>query len=124
MGDMVACPLCKGVFPISEGDASLIDDRKPVAYHGCKTACGAILVSSQMFSTTVPSAGAAPGAADGLLEDAIAAAGFGSVGEGLIAAYQDEALEDTQHFRGRFQVIDQATGEPVSTLEVRVRSTQ
>ena len=33
MGDMVSCPLCKGIFPISEGDASLIDDGKPVAYH-------------------------------------------------------------------------------------------
>lgn len=54
-GDMVSCPLCKGVFPISQGDPSLIDDGKPVAYHGCKVACGATLISSQIFTTTVPS---------------------------------------------------------------------
>lgn len=121
MGDMVACPLCKGVFPISEGDASLTDDGKPVAYHGCKVACGAILIASQMFTTTVRSSGVAHGAESNATDDA-AMAGFGSVGEGLLAAYQDEELENTQDFRGRFQVLDQATGEPVSALNVRVRS--
>ena len=118
MGDMVSCPLCKGIFPISEGDASLIDDGKPVAYHGCKVACGAMLISSQMFTTTVPSSGAAPGAGEQAGEH-----GFGSIGSGLIAGYQDEPLDDTERFRGRFQVLDQQTGEPVSALDARVRST-
>lgn len=118
MGDMVSCPLCKGIFPISEGDASLTDDGKPVAYHGCKVACGAILVSSQMFTTTVPSSGAAPGAGEGAMEQ-----GFGSIGAGLIASYQDEPLADAERFRGRFRVLDQTTGEPVSAMEARVRST-
>ena len=119
---MVSCPLCKGIFPISQGDASLIDDGKPVAYHGCKVACGATLISSQMFTTTVPSNGAAPGAGDGADEGAIEQ-GYGAIGAGLIAGYQDEPLDDSERFRGRFQVLDQETGEPVSAIEARVRST-
>jgi uncharacterized Zn-binding protein involved in type VI secretion len=89
MGDMVSCPRCKGVFPISQGDAGLIDYGKPVAYHGCKVACGATLIASQHFSTTVPSSGAAPAA-----EESAMAQGFGGIGAGLIASYQDEALDD------------------------------
>lgn len=94
-GDMVSCPLCKGVFPISQGDPSLIDDGKPVAYHGCKVACGATLISSQIFTTTVPSSGAAPDAANGTMGRAI-----GAIGSGLSAGYHDEALPDTRRFRG------------------------
>src|SRR5438067_1440208 len=32
VGDMTSCPRCKGVFPIAQGDASLTDDGKAVAY--------------------------------------------------------------------------------------------
>lgn len=59
VGDMVACPRCKGIFPISQGDNSLKDDGRAVAYHGCKVACGAVLISSQMLTNTVPSSGGA-----------------------------------------------------------------
>lgn len=117
-GDMVSCPLCKGVFPIIQGDPSLTDDGNPVAYHGCKVACGATLISSQIFTTTVPSSGTASGNRDGTMAQTV-----GAIGAGLSAGYQDEALADTQRFRGRFQVIDQATGKPVSGIETRVRST-
>lgn len=118
MGDMVSCPLCKGIFPIIQGDSSLIDDGKPVAYHGCKVACGATLISSQIFTTTVPSNGASPGA-----RDSAHGPGFGSIGAGLLASYQNEWLENSGRFRGRFQVLDQDTGRPVSAIEARVRST-
>ncbi len=89
-----------------------------MAYLGCKVACGVILVSSQKFTTTVQSSGAAPGAGEGAIEQ-----GFGSIGAGLIASYQDEPLDDAERFRGRFQVLDQDTGQPVSAIEARVRST-
>jgi uncharacterized Zn-binding protein involved in type VI secretion len=116
-GDMVSCPLCKGVFPIIQGHVGLTDDDKPVAYHGCKVACGATLISSQTFTTIEPLSGAVPGAGEGPI-----AQGFGSVGAGLIAGYQDEPLDNAQRFRGRFQLLDQATGEPLSGVEARVRS--
>lgn len=123
IGDMVACPRCKGIFPISQGDASLTEDGKPVAYHGCKVACGASLISSQQLTTTDPSGGPGQGAAGGATDGALRK-GFGDIGSGLAAGYQDEALDDTgERFRGRFQVLDLTSGEPVTGQSVRVRST-
>jgi hypothetical protein len=119
VGDMVACPRCKGVFPISQGDSSLMDDGKAVAYHGCKVACGATLISSQMMTTTEPSGGAGRGvmASDSLV-------GLGAIAETLAAGYQDESVDDKgQRFKGRFQVIDSTSGEPLVGQPVRVRST-
>lgn len=121
VGDLVACPRCKGVFPISQGDPSTLDEGKAVAYQGCKVACGASLISSQVHTIIEPS-GVASGAAGGS-PAAVLANGFGAIGAGLIAGYQDEPLDDTgQRFRGRFQVLDQSSGEPVAGQAVRVRS--
>lgn len=123
VGDMVACPRCKGMFPISQGDASLIDDGHAVAYHGCKVACGALLISSQQFTLTAPSSGAASGSAISEMSGAILQ-GFGAIGAGLAGTYHDEAInEENVRFRGRFQVVDATTGEPVKSQAVRVRST-
>jgi hypothetical protein len=120
---MVSCPRCKGVFPISQGDPSLVDDGHAVAYHGCKVACGATLISSQMTTLTEPSGGAGQGAA-GAVAGAALARGFGSIGATRAAGYQDEALDKAaQRFRGRFQIVDRATGEPVVGEPVRLRST-
>ena len=123
VGDMVSCPRCKGVFPISQGDPSLIDDGHAVAYHGCKVACGATLISSQMMTLTEPSGGAGQGAAGAAAGGALPR-GFGSVGATKAAGYQDEAVGKEGHrFRGRFQVVDRSTGEPVAGQRVRLRST-
>lgn len=122
IGDMVACPRCKGVFPISQGDASLVDEGMAVAYHGCKVACGATLISSQMFTLTTPSAGAAPGA-DSSATPIDLLQGFGVIAPGLVSKYHDEPLDTRARFRGRFQVVDALTREPVSGQAVRVRST-
>lgn len=46
VGDMVACPLCKGIFPIVEGDTGCTINGMPIAFHGHETACGAKLISS------------------------------------------------------------------------------
>lgn len=53
VGDKVTCPK-KGhgsTTIITTGDLTFIIDGKPVAYHGCKTACGATLISSQAVTT-------------------------------------------------------------------------
>lgn len=118
IGDMVSCPRCGGVFPISQGDPGLIDDGKSVAYHGCKTACGATLISSQNFTITTPLSGTPLGT-----KDTRVANGFGPIGADLIAGYHDQQLDKAQRFRGRFQVLDQGSGAPVSGIETRVRST-
>jgi uncharacterized Zn-binding protein involved in type VI secretion len=123
VGDMVSCPRCRGVFPIAEGDQSMVDDGKAVAYPGCKTACGATLIASQMFSFTEPSSGAGKGASSSTASDTLLQ-GFGHVSAGLASAYEEEqAKAGGAQFRGRFQLVDATTGEPVRNHAVRVRST-
>lgn len=122
VGDMATCPRCKGVFPIAEGDASLIDDGHAVAYDGCKTACGATLVSSQMLTWTEPERGAAQGQGGG--DSGTLREGFGRITSSLASTYQDEpGKAGAGRFRGRFQLVDATTGEPVSGQAIRVRST-
>lgn len=118
VGDMVSCRRCKGVYPIVQGDPSWIVDGQPVAYHGCKTACGASLIGGQTLTHTLPSGGGAPQLA-GLLTDA-----FADIGNNLAASYQNELIDEVQQrFRGRFQVVDASTGEPIREMAARVRST-
>ena len=124
VGDMVACPRCKGIFPIAQGDTSLVDDGKAVAYAGCKTACGATLISSQMLTHTTPSAGAALGSSNSA-SPTLLAPGFGMVDVGLASRYHDEPADDnSERYRGRFQLIDATTGGPIPNQAVRLRSTE
>ena len=117
MRDMVACPKCRGVFPIVQGDQSSIMDGAPVAYHGCKTGCGASLISSQIRTLTEPSSGAAVGAASAAMER------FGAVGAGMAAGYEEEALGGADgRFQGRFQLVSIDEAAPISGQLVRVRS--
>jgi len=51
-GDLCACPIPgHGVCKIAEGDPKVLIDGIPVAFHGHKTDCGAVLMS------TVPDSG-------------------------------------------------------------------
>ena len=114
---MVACPLCKSVFPIAQGDQSNIIDGAPVAYNGCKTACGATLISSQLMTLTNPSSGSALGAFGTALER------FGTVGAGMAAAYEEEPLDGEEKlFQGRFQLVSAEDGKPIQGEAVSVRS--
>lgn len=46
IGDIVTCPKCKGRHQIVEGEPTCKDDGIPIALHGHKTSCGAMLISS------------------------------------------------------------------------------
>lgn len=46
-GDLVACPQCKGNFPIAEGSSKMSANGRGVALEGMKTTCGAELIASQ-----------------------------------------------------------------------------
>jgi uncharacterized Zn-binding protein involved in type VI secretion len=87
VGDRVYCPKKgHGTTVIVTGDITMVIDGKAVAYHGCKTSCGAMLISSQAV-TTVEFAGRA---------GAVSAT---SSGEGAIGRLSDapvrEALDAT-----------------------------
>lgn len=123
VGDMVSCPRCRGVFPIAQGDNGFRTEGRAVAYEGCKTACGAVLISSQTRSRTTPVDAGAP-ALSGRDSPSNLLAGFGLVSKTLAGRYQDEpAGTGTERFRGRFQLVDAITGEPVRNQTVRIRST-
>lgn len=123
VGDMVSCPRCKGVFPIAQGDNGFRTEGRAVAYDGCKTACGAVLISSQTLSRTAP-VDAAASAVSGGDSPANLLAGFGLISKTLAGRYQDEpAGTGMEGFRGRFQLVDAITGEPVRSQTVRIRST-
>lgn len=52
VGDKVYCPKKgHGTTVIVTGDNTMVIDGKAVAYHGCKTSCGATLISSQMVTS-------------------------------------------------------------------------
>ena len=46
MGDKISCPI-HGSGTIASGDTTMIVDGKPVARHGDKTSCGALLIAGQ-----------------------------------------------------------------------------
>ncbi|EPF69291.1 hypothetical protein GCM10025882_10530 [Acinetobacter gyllenbergii] len=104
-GYMVACPKCKGVFPITQGENSFIlPDGRAVALANMKTACGASLLPSQYLVIVDPSSP------------------FSSY---LIGNPNDEDAEtvaapEHQNYSGRFQIVDQKTGEPIAHRRVRV----
>lgn len=53
VGDTVSCPLQGhgGTTVIATGDPSFLIDGRPAARHGDRTACGAVLLSSQAIAT-------------------------------------------------------------------------
>jgi len=79
VGDKVTCPKKgHGTNEIVTGDLTMVIDGKAVAYHGCKTACGAMLISGQSV-TTVDFGGGGGG-------DASAAAGSKAAADALAQA--------------------------------------
>ena len=48
MGHQTFCPQCKGNFPIIDGASTTTFYGKGVALAGMKTACGAVLIATQM----------------------------------------------------------------------------
>jgi uncharacterized Zn-binding protein involved in type VI secretion len=106
IGDLVDCPRCQGTFPIVQGNPAMTCDGAAVAYHGCAVACGATLIASQAEMTTLPSGG----------DDDLTPKRYFSFDDGFGTAA-------SLRFRGRFQLLDDHTDEPISGRRVRVRAT-
>jgi uncharacterized Zn-binding protein involved in type VI secretion len=106
LGDKVSCPRCGGVYPIvSVKQLGMTFGGRPVASEGDKTACGATLIATQSTATASPTAG--PG---------------GSVGGGKsVASQANDNQQDGPH-RGRFQVLDDTTGQPMPNHSYTITS--
>ena len=63
--DQATCPAHKGVFPIVDGDATLVVDGQPVALHGSSLACGCKVLSAQQMHVFVDAGSDVGGAASG-----------------------------------------------------------
>ncbi|MBJ9727554.1 MULTISPECIES: PAAR domain-containing protein [Burkholderia cepacia complex] len=104
-GDMVSCPKCGGVYPIiGVRVRSMTFGGRAVATDGDKTACGATLIASQGQATVEPTSGAG-----------------GSIGAGKSVLAQNVAQDDGA-YRGRFQLVDDRTREPIANHPYTVTS--
>lgn len=112
LGDKVSCPKCKGVFPIIEGVVDTWYSDKPVAIHGHKTACGAMLIGSQTLLTVSTEPGNAKSAADNSVAPAA------SPTSAAKAAEQADTAQQTG-FDQRFQLFDELTGVPLAKQPYR-----
>ncbi|MBK1616137.1 hypothetical protein CKO44_22025 [Rubrivivax gelatinosus] len=107
VGDKVRCPKKgHGITVIVTGDDTMLIDGKAVAYHGCRTSCGATLLSSQT-ATTVELDGAV---------------GVSAVTHAVAAASGQAAIESVKRslFDLRFLLKDEMTGRPVVSMSYRI----
>jgi uncharacterized Zn-binding protein involved in type VI secretion len=107
VGDQVTCPKKgHGTTVIVTGDPAMIVDGAPVARHGDRCACGAILISSQVVSGTSENASHGAAASSEAQTHAIRDA-FS------VATLSITQVEELEQY---FEVIDATTGEPVQGL--------
>lgn len=105
LGDKVSCPKCGGVYPIvGVKNLGVTFDGRPVASEGDTTACGATLIASQNATTASPTSG--PGASVG-------------AGKSVLAHLSER---DAGPYRGRFQLLDDKTRQPISNHPYTVTS--
>jgi uncharacterized Zn-binding protein involved in type VI secretion len=104
LGDMVSCPRCGGIFPIVnvKRELNMTFDGRPVATEGDQTACGATLIASASGSVASPTGG--------------------PIGHGLNVLSQRNSTGPSSSERGRFQVLDEATGRPIPNHPYVVKS--
>lgn len=105
VGTMVSCPKCGGVFPIvTSKNPGMNFFGKQAAFEGDETACGATLIPSQtQASANVPT-------------------GTGGVGSKAVTA-DHEVDGASSLYRGRFQALNQQTGEPVAGHAYTLKTT-
>lgn len=91
-GDMTTCPRCKGSYPIVEGTRST-GSSQWLALEGMRTACGATLIASQHFWQEADATGTSSTA---------------------------QVDTNAKAYKGRFQVLDDASREPLPGQQYRV----
>jgi uncharacterized Zn-binding protein involved in type VI secretion len=113
VGDKVSCPKKgHGTTEIVTGDLTMVIDGKAVAYHGCKTSCGATLISSQMV-TSVDFGGGAGTAS---------ASSTSPAGQTTLAALStaNSPAKTTPRFDLHFLLKDDKTGAPLVGMSYKI----
>lgn len=124
VGDKVTCPKKgHGTNAIVTGDLTMVIDGKAVAYHGCKTACGAVLISGQSVTTvdfgggggsTSNSAAATPSPAQSSQTTPAASAAHAAAGA------EPTSAEVKSPFDLHFLLNDDKTGSPLVGIPYRI----
>lgn len=122
VGDKVQCPKKgHGTTEIVAGDITMLIDGKAVAYHGCKTSCGAMLISGQSVTTVDFGAGSgAPAAASA--ERTMAMASNRTQGDPREAAASGETTvrADELTFDEQFELRD-SEGQLLADMPYTIR---
>ncbi|MGS0603797.1 PAAR domain-containing protein [Xanthomonas oryzae pv. oryzicola] len=116
-GDRATCQRHHGIFAFVEADDSSTFDDLGIVLQGHRLACGchalSTLGASFDVTPTAPHAGGVAVAASGLQQAGSA------IGAGLLAnALQRH--DSTPPFSGRFELLDEASGQPVAGRRVRL----
>ncbi|MBX3620010.1 MAG: PAAR domain-containing protein [Rhizobacter sp.] len=115
VGDKVSCPKKgHGTTEIVTGDLTMVIDGKAVAYHGCKTSCGATLISSQMVSSV--EFGGCAGSSVASPAPASTPAPLAAASTTSLAATADQK----QPFDLRFLLKDDKTGAPLFGMPYKI----
>lgn len=116
LGDKVSCPKCKGVYPIVEGVADTLYSDKPVAIHGHRTSCGAILIGSQTLLTVSVEVSGLQSAQEQVKELTLSANATVSK-----AGPQGKTLGGQEGgYDRQFQLFDELTGAPLAKQRYRL----
>jgi uncharacterized Zn-binding protein involved in type VI secretion len=118
VGHKVQCPKCKGVFPIVEGAPTTTFYGKGVALAGMHTACGAVLIASQI--TDIVECGSGGTAVNSAAKSASPAVASSATSASIDGASTNPKTTDYQ-FDDKFILQDAGTGEPIPYAEYAIR---
>ena len=104
--DQATCPAHKGVFPIIDGDATLVVDGQPVALHGSSLACGCKVLSAAQMHVFV--------------DVGSAQAGAGSSGSMASAPEARAIASETSKHDEAFILKAKLTGKPLANRGYRI----
>ena len=112
VGDAVSCPKRgHNNVVIVTGDSTFILDGQPVAYDGCKTSCGATLISSQAVTTTGDTSG----------EQSRGSSGSSAPQNAVAASSAPQKQAASQDYDQHFVLLNDQTGEPLEHVKYRIQ---
>jgi uncharacterized Zn-binding protein involved in type VI secretion len=116
MGHKTYCPQCKGYFPIIDGAPTTTFYGKGVALAGMKTACGAVLIATQLTDIVEfgSGSGSSETASKNRIEPVPATPSFGRPGPSYPLA-EEAANADGAELEQYFLAVD-AAGMPVELI--------